>query len=394
MDRTRGPKLRGRRQKLVWDHCSKIMLCEPDAPKDEDNAMLDDVEPAGHHGCNHAQPLIRKEGLKLFTVYRKGKGDDEEGGGESSKISQPEKKALPAGEALQILKKMSDEDIERMGLSTIDARPEWMILSVFPVPPPPVRPGVAEGGAGKGEDDLTYKLADIIKASVQLKKFESEGAPAHIVSEFEDLLQFHCATYMDNDIAGVPQALQKTGRPVKAIRARLKGKEGRLRGNLMGKRVDFSARTVITGDPNLELDQVGVPKSIARNLTYPEKGEWRGLRRAACARLTRARSDAVQHLVPAGARAARPQRVAGRALRDPRQWRACRLEVQPARRHGAAVRLDRRAASQGRRLHPLQPPAESAQDEHDVPPRQADGLLDLPPQPLRHAAVQCRLRRR
>jgi RNA polymerase Rpb1, domain 2/RNA polymerase Rpb1, domain 1 len=77
---------------------------------------------------------------------------------------------------------------------------------------------------------------------------------------------------MDNDIAGIPQALQKSGRPVKAIRARLKGKEGRLRGNLMGKRVDFSARTVITGDPNLELDEVGVPKSIAMNLTFPERG--------------------------------------------------------------------------------------------------------------------------
>ena len=80
---------------------------------------------------------------------------------------------------------------------------------------------------------------------------------------------------MDNDIAGIPQALQKSGRPVKAIRARLKGKEGRLRGNLMGKRVDFSARTVITGDPNLELDEVGVPRSIAMNLTFPERGQFR-----------------------------------------------------------------------------------------------------------------------
>lgn len=78
---------------------------------------------------------------------------------------------------------------------------------------------------------------------------------------------------MDNDIAGIPQALQKSGRPVKAIRARLKGKEGRLRGNLMGKRVDFSARTVITGDPNIDLDEVGVPRSIAMTLTYPERGE-------------------------------------------------------------------------------------------------------------------------
>jgi DNA-directed RNA polymerase II subunit RPB1 len=86
--------------------------------------------------------------------------------------------------------------------------------------------------------------------------------------------QFHVATYMDNDIAGIPQALQKSGRPLKAIRARLKGKEGRLRGNLMGKRVDFSARMVITGDPNLALDEVGVPKSIAMTLTYPERGAY------------------------------------------------------------------------------------------------------------------------
>ncbi|KAI5301702.1 DNA-directed RNA polymerase II subunit rpb1, partial [Ascosphaera atra] len=75
---------------------------------------------------------------------------------------------------------------------------------------------------------------------------------------------------MDNDIAGQPKAMQKSNRPVKAIRGRLKGKEGRLRQNLMGKRVDFSARTVITGDPNLSLDEVGVPVSIARTLTYPE----------------------------------------------------------------------------------------------------------------------------
>ncbi|CAJ0761119.1 4176_t:CDS:1, partial [Entrophospora sp. SA101] len=81
---------------------------------------------------------------------------------------------------------------------------------------------------------------------------------------------FHCATYMDNEIAGQPQALQKSGRPLKSIRARLKGKEGRLRGNLMGKRVDFSARTVITGDPNISVDEVGVPRSIAQNLTFPE----------------------------------------------------------------------------------------------------------------------------
>ncbi|KIM60063.1 hypothetical protein SCLCIDRAFT_1185014, partial [Scleroderma citrinum Foug A] len=79
------------------------------------------------------------------------------------------------------------------------------------------------------------------------------------------------ATYMDNDIAGIPQALQKSRRPVKVIRARLKGKEGGLRGNLIERRVDFSVCMVITGNPNLELDEVGIPRSIVMNLTYPER---------------------------------------------------------------------------------------------------------------------------
>ena len=124
----------------------------------------------------------------------------------------------------------------------------------------------------RGEDDLTYKLGDIIRANGNVRQAQQEGSPAHILADFENLLQYHVATYMDNDIAGQPKAMQKGNRPVKALRSRLKGKEGRLRQNLMGKRVDFSARTVITGDPNLELDEVGVPRSIAMNLTYPERG--------------------------------------------------------------------------------------------------------------------------
>lgn len=64
--------------------------------------------------------------------------------------------------------------------------------------------------------------------------------------------------------------MQKSGRPLKSLKQRLKGKEGRVRGNLMGKRVDFSARTVITPDPNLSIDQVGVPRSIAANMTFAE----------------------------------------------------------------------------------------------------------------------------
>ena len=199
-------------------------------------------------------------------TWKAQKGDEEIEG------QQPEKKPITPQMALNVFRHISTDDIRKIGLSNDYARPEWMIITVLPVPPPPVRPSISvDGGNGmRGEDDLTYKLGDIIRANGNVRRCETEGSPAHVVAEFEQLLQFHVATYMDNDIAGQPQALQKSGRPVKSIRARLKGKEGRLRGNLMGKRVDFSARTVITGDPNLSLDEVGVPRSIARTLTYPE----------------------------------------------------------------------------------------------------------------------------
>lgn len=97
------------------------------------------------------------------------------------------------------------------------------------------------------EDDLTHKLAEIIRANQKLKEQEENGAPQHIINDFAALVQYHITTYMDNTIPHVPVSMQKSGRPIKSISQRLKGKEGRIRGNLMGKRVDFSARTVITG---------------------------------------------------------------------------------------------------------------------------------------------------
>ncbi|KAA8901402.1 hypothetical protein TRICI_006078 [Trichomonascus ciferrii] len=249
-----------RRFNAVWSLCKAKMVCETDNV----GASEEDTKPKiSHGGCGNVQPTIRRDGLKLVGTWKRDKNADEAD-------MQDNKRLLTPSDVLNVLKHISSEDIARLGLNEDYARPEWMILTVLPVPPPPVRPSIAINETARGEDDLTYKLADILKANGNVQRCEQEGAPAHVINEFESLLQYHVATYMDNDIAGQPQALQKSGRPVKSIRARLKGKEGRLRGNLMGKRVDFSARTVITGDPNLDLDQVGVPKSIARTLTYPE----------------------------------------------------------------------------------------------------------------------------
>ncbi|GJN25505.1 hypothetical protein PR202_gb13340 [Eleusine coracana subsp. coracana] len=141
---------------------------------------------------------------------------------------------------------------------------------VLPIPPPPVRPSVMMDTSSRSEDDLTHQLAMIIRHNENLRRQERNGAPAHIISEFAHLLQFHIATYFDNELPGQPRATQRSGRPIKSICSRLKAKEGRIRGNLMGKRVDFSARTVITPDPNINIDELGVPWSIALNLTYPE----------------------------------------------------------------------------------------------------------------------------
>ncbi|KAF2017627.1 DNA-directed RNA polymerase II subunit RPB1 [Aaosphaeria arxii CBS 175.79] len=252
-----------RRFDTIW-RLSKIKrVCDGSIPEEDGKKK----QPAiAHGGCGHKQPdSIRKEGLKLTGTWKASK-DDEEGRGDEKRVITPQ-------DALNIFRNISDSTLALLGLNADYARPEWMVITVLPVPPPPVRPSISVDGTGqgmRGEDDLTYKLGDIIRANGRVMDCIQQGSPQHVLTEFEALLQYHVATYMDNDANGVPQAMQKSGRPLKTIRGRLKGKEGRLRGNLMGKRVDFSARTVITGDPNLSLDQVGVPRSIARTLTYPE----------------------------------------------------------------------------------------------------------------------------
>ena len=253
----------------MWAVCKKKRKCEneerQDKNKEEEFAPgLKPKQPESHGGCGNMQPLVRQAALQLKAAFEV--NSEETGKKKETMVLTPE--AVHA-----ILRRISEQDLRNMGLNSDYARPEWLVLTVLPVPPPPVRPSISMDGTGTGmrnEDDLTYKLGDIIRANGNVKQAIREGSPAHIARDFEELLQYHVATYMDNDIAGQPRALQKSGRPVKAIRARLKGKEGRLRGNLMGKRVDFSARTVITGDANLSLDEVGVPRSIARTLTYPE----------------------------------------------------------------------------------------------------------------------------
>lgn len=171
-----------------------------------------------------------------------------------------------------IFKNISDEDVNLIGLDHKLSRPEWMIWTIMPVPPPAMRPSVKTPNGISSDDDLTHKLNDCIKYNHQLrlKIAESSDVTRNFIDDYWQLLQYHVATYIDNEISNLPKAQQRSGRPLKTLRQRVKTKEGRVRGNLMGKRVDGSARSVITADPSLSMDQLGVPRRVAMNLTYPE----------------------------------------------------------------------------------------------------------------------------
>ncbi|CAI9763520.1 unnamed protein product [Fraxinus pennsylvanica] len=289
--RIRNPK---NRLKKILDACKNKTKCEGGDEINVQGQDFDEPVKKARGGCGAQQPKISIDGMKMIAEYKqsKKKNDDQD--------QLPElverKQQLTAEKVLSVLKRISDEDCLLLGLNPKYARPDWMILQVLPVPPPPVRPYVMMDTSSRSEasifllnsifsssvfnfcstfwfpfgDDLTHQLAMIVRHNENLKRQERNGAPAHIISEFAQLLQFHIATYFDNDLPGQPRATQRSGRPIKSIGSKLKAKEGRIRGNLMGKRVDFSARTVITPDPTINIDELGVPWSIALNLTYPE----------------------------------------------------------------------------------------------------------------------------
>ncbi len=173
------------------------------------------------------------------------------------------------------LEKLPDEDCELFGLNVKAARPEWMILTVFPIPPVTMRPSITLETGERSEDDLTHKLGDIVRINQRLFENINAGAPEIIVEDLWDLLQYHITTFIDNDVAQLPPARHRSGQPLKTISERIRSKEGRIRHNLVGKRTNFSARTVISPDPMLQLNEVGVPDLMALKLTVPERvTEW------------------------------------------------------------------------------------------------------------------------
>ena len=222
-----------------------------------------DVTGEGGGGCGSCQfTTITKDGLRIMAEYKDSDLKD------VISHTVEKKQVLTAEKVHQKLKRMSNEDCEALGLNPKYARPDWMILTVLPVAPPHVRPSIQAGPAQTSLDDLTTLLINIVKANNNLKRQTESGASAHIISDFIMQLQRYVAALFNNK--SKKPVTRKGGGELKSLSQRLKGKEGRIRGNLMGKRCDFTARSVITGDAHLNVDELGVPKSIATNLTFPE----------------------------------------------------------------------------------------------------------------------------
>ncbi|MGV8176720.1 MAG: DNA-directed RNA polymerase subunit A', partial [Candidatus Bilamarchaeaceae archaeon] len=179
------------------------------------------------------------------------------------------KDTLLPTEVREWLAAIPDSDLTKLGFNAKYARPEWMIITVLPVPPVNVRPSITLETGERSEDDLTHKLVDIIRINQKLEANINAGAPQLIIEDLWELLQYHITTYFDNETANIPPARHRSGRPLKTLAQRLKGKEGRFRYNLSGKRVNFSARTVISPDPRISLNEVGVPQEIAEEMTIP-----------------------------------------------------------------------------------------------------------------------------
>jgi DNA-directed RNA polymerase II subunit RPB1 len=221
-------------------------------------------------GCGCLVPKkIKKE--NLATLYAEWDGDADEGTTTTESGSKEKLNMKMTPEVvLKIFKRISDQDVAFMGFSPKFSRPDWFICQVLAIPPPAVRPSIKMDGNQRSEDDISHTIVNIIKANkTLLEKMNEPSVNATIIDDWQSLLQYFIATQVDNNIPSCAPVAQRSGRPLKSIKERLNGKMGRVRGNLMGKRVDFSARSVITPDPNISIRELGVPKKIAMNITKP-----------------------------------------------------------------------------------------------------------------------------
>ncbi|MFA5070784.1 MAG: DNA-directed RNA polymerase subunit A' [Candidatus Pacearchaeota archaeon] len=230
--------------------CGKLLLADKDLERYSQSERAKKAKDAKK--CPHCGALHEKVKLDKPTSFFIGKT-----------------RLFPT-EIRETLVNIPNEELKKIGVNTTTCRPEWSILTMLLVPPVTVRPSIILESGERSEDDLTHKLSDIIRANQRLWENLNAGAPEVIIEDLWDLLQFHITTFFDNSVAKIPPARHRSGQPLKTIMERIKGKEGRIRKNLAGKRVNYSGRTVISPDPSIAINEVGIPFEIAKVVTVAE----------------------------------------------------------------------------------------------------------------------------
>ena len=279
--------------------CSKLLIASTDSRMNSERIKSCNVQGrldiiTGFcktiHFCAHCQGPQPKYNqvrgqLQIKTEFRAKDNEVFQNDDERAFANKP----FTAAHARSILQYISDEDVTMLGLNAKYSRPEWLILTVLQIPPPISRPAImaTDGSRSRGQDDVSIKLQEILKINQQLKHLldaQSVNANNYIVdynaaiTTAVENLQNHTAQFFHHDSRGTPGAnvsatggAPRSNRPLRLIPSRLKTKRGRFRGTLGGKRVDFSARTVVSPAPTYDIDEVGIPEMIAKHLTFPER---------------------------------------------------------------------------------------------------------------------------
>ncbi len=249
--------------------CGSILI-----PNDKINKAKDELEKVGlEFGIDEQRGKVQQIIASLKTITKCPHCKEKQF---KIKIEKPttfleEDKRLSPIEVRSRLERIKREHLSLFGINPASAQPEWMVLTVLPIPPVTMRPSITLETGERSEDDLTHKLGDIVRINQRLFENINAGAPEIIIEDLWDLLQYHITTFFDNEVAQLPPARHRSGQPLKTLTARIKSKEGRIRHNLAGKRTNFCARTVISPDPMLNINEVGVPMIMAMKLTVPER---------------------------------------------------------------------------------------------------------------------------
>ncbi|XP_026378865.1 DNA-directed RNA polymerase III subunit 1-like [Papaver somniferum] len=275
--------------KCICKSCARILLSKKERisylkkmrnPKPEAlqktataKAILKSCKPKTCSRCGYVNAVVKKAGTVMGIIHDRSKKFTDDTDKEckaalsGTKDSGTRIQILNPVRVLGLFKRILDQDCELLYLSV---RPEKLIITDILVPPIAVRPSSFVDGGRSNEDDITSKLNTIIQTNASLRQdLDGKKSTSQCLGDWE-LLQVEVAQYINSEVRGVPLSMMQPSKPLRGFVQRLKGKQGRFRGNLCGKRVEYTARTVISPDPNLKITEVGIPILIAQTLTYPE----------------------------------------------------------------------------------------------------------------------------